>query len=83
MLTSKGRAGAIKALLKRGARHAATDDFGWTALHLAAVGGHLDAVKALLRGGAQTRAIDKEDRTPAELAEGKGFEMVLKLLRNA
>ena len=51
----------------------ATDNRGWTALHFAALGGHLDVRKYLVEEqGADVEATDNNGWTPRDWAAVKG-----------
>ena len=45
----------------------------WTALHLAAMLGHLGVVQILVRAGANSRMEDSQGQTPADIATRFGF----------
>ena len=65
----------------RGADVAAKDDYGWTALHLAAGRGHKDVVALLLDRGAPTSPRrTKDGQTALHLAAGSGHKDVVALL---
>ena len=51
-----------------GAFLGASDSDGATALHLAALAGHVDCVQALVRLGAPLRARDKKGILPSDIA---------------
>ena len=48
----------------------------WTALHLAAMLGHLGIVRILVRAGANSRMEDSQGQTPADIATRFGFPEV-------
>ena len=48
----------------------------WTALHLAAMLGHLGTVQILVRAGANSRMEDSQGQTPADIATRFGFPEV-------
>lgn len=64
-------------LLKRGASTSWCDQYGWTALHVAAIKGHKDIVKLLLEFVLDLECRDNEGHTPLHLAvEGGCVEIV-------
>jgi ankyrin repeat protein len=69
----------VKFLLDHGANIEATDAYGETALHSAAECGDEDIVKLLLERGANYHATNKDNRTPAQLAQGS-FPKLAKLI---
>lgn len=79
----------IKTLLDAGADIAARDSAGGSALHAAALGGHVDAARVLLEAGSDYNAIDQGTNTPLHaLASatagggwGAGLELVTLLLQ--
>lgn len=79
----------IKTLLDAGADIAARDSAGGSALHAAALGGHVDAARVLLEAGSDYNAIDQGTNTPLHaLASttagggwGAGVELVTLLLQ--
>ena len=61
-----------------------TDEFGSTALHLAARYGHLDIVDSLVsRGATLVNKMDDAGRTPAHLAAEGGYTAILEALGRA
>jgi ankyrin repeat protein len=58
---------------------AVRDDFGQTALHLAAEHGHVTAAELLLVSGSAVNAVTKSGRTPLWRAAANGFEEVARL----
>lgn len=93
---SEGNCGAVKVLLANGAKgmyhhhhhpySCAVDTPGYkkrTALHEAAVQGHIDCVFALLEAGADINALDENGRTPLALSYMLGHKMVVELLISA
>jgi len=58
----------------------ARDDFGYTALHLAADRGHKSVVEFLLKKGVNRSVKDEDDLTALELAEAAGHESIVQLL---
>ena len=76
---------ALKLLIDRGAD---INNFGrnptrFTALHHAAVGGHVDAVVMLLAAGARTDVKDFRGRTPADVAKRTGNIEIRQLIIGA
>ena len=73
----------LKALLGRSEEVAldAKDDGGWTALMLAAQGGHAAAIAALLAAGAEVEAKNNSGARALDFAEGCGHEHAARLLR--
>lgn len=57
-----------------------TDQFGWTALMMAACDGHLDAVKVLFNRGAKIDIVNKQMDTALTLAEKKNHQSVVAFL---
>jgi len=57
------------------------DDEGWTALHDAAQGGHLEVAQLLFRYGAKLDALNNEGRTPADLAIDRGHHDIADAIR--
>jgi len=58
------------------------NNYGWTALHLAAFQGDSDLVEYLLRKGADSTLTNNSGNTPLMLAEHKGNSEVYGLLKN-
>lgn len=56
------------------------DSSGYTALHHAAIGGHVDVVEVLLEGGAQIDSVGSRGETALLLASSKGNYEVVRLL---
>ena len=82
LASSYGFTAIVKLLLARGAdpNLAPTDEHGWTALMVAARGGHVETVRALLKGAAVTLT-DKSGNTALALAEAQGQSGVAGVLR--
>jgi ankyrin repeat protein/HEAT repeat protein len=59
-----GDADTVRQLLASGADPNAANDMGWTALHCAARGHHLEIMRALVAGGADVNRQDQFGRTP-------------------
>lgn len=58
-----------------------TDQFGWTALMMAACDGQLDAVKLLIRRGASVDIVNKQNDTALKLAEKRKHKTVIEFLQ--
>lgn len=58
-----------------------TDQFGWTALMMAACDGHLDTVKVLFNRGAKIDIVNKQQETALTLAEKNGHQSVVDFLK--
>ena len=56
------------------------DEYGVTALHIAAVYGQVPVIQALLSRGAQIEQEDKDGQTPLILAAWRGHQEVVSLL---
>lgn len=56
------------------------DQFGWTALMMAACEGHFDVVKFLVNRGANVTIADKQENTASSLASKKNHEEILRFL---
>lgn len=67
----------VSALCASGASLSATNSQGNTALHLAAVNGHVDAVAVLVDAGADVSAANKEGKTPGDVAKTDGVRSAL------
>ena len=65
---------SVTALLKANVDPNATNDFGQTALHLAAVSSRADYVEQLLEAGANPNIGDNWGQSPLEVAIGAGAE---------
>jgi len=61
------------------ARHA----YGRTPLHVATLARRRDAIRALVAAGADLRLADREGRTPLELARGRGYVTMSKMIDEA
>ena len=57
----------------------AANDFGNTALHWAALGGHLETVRSLMDAGAAPALANQGDFVPLDLALSKGHQRVVDL----
>ena len=79
--SADGRADSVsEALEEDPALIRKTDASGYTALHHAAVGGHLDVIEVLLEKGAKINARGSRGETPLLLAASKGNSEVVRLL---
>lgn len=58
-----------------------TDQFGWSALMMAACEGHLDAIKVLIRHGANIKMQNKQNETALNLAESKKHQQIVNYLK--
>jgi ankyrin repeat protein len=78
---SQGNAAGVQAALKKGARVAVTDQFGRTALHMAAAVGSLDVIELLLANKAPLGARDSYGMTPllraAQSLQGAAARLLL------
>ncbi len=82
MYAAKSNQAAIAELLLRaGADHRLTSDFGETALHVAAREGSTEVAGVLLEAGANLRLRDSEGRTPLFRAVNRGRADVTDLLQ--
>jgi ankyrin repeat protein len=69
-------------LLEHGADIYAQGDDGWTPLHVAAlVDGALEVVRLLLEHGADVEVKNEEGKTTLQVAAARGYDEVVKLLR--
>jgi len=77
----------VQALLKKGARMEQTVTakgiYGWTALTVAAVNGHIGVVKHLVNNGANPNVKDSLGRSVASLAKKKEHWGIVKMLKKA
>ncbi|MBX7161797.1 MAG: ankyrin repeat domain-containing protein [Acidimicrobiia bacterium] len=71
----------VRRYLKRGGDPDAVDPGGYTALHIATLGGHAGVVKELLIGGADTTALDFRGQTALDIAVAQQRNDVAELLR--
>ncbi|KAJ7630840.1 ankyrin repeat-containing domain protein [Roridomyces roridus] len=70
----------LTVLLQKNPDLNATDEYGYTALHLASDRGHLAIVELLLKNGADRTIKDEDGLSALELAEAAGHQSVVKLL---
>ncbi len=80
-----GHDGVVRQLIAAGAPLDHVNNLHWTALIEAIVLGnggsrHQACVKALLDAGANTKLADREGRTPMQLAKGRGYAEMVRLL---
>ena len=81
---SSGDEARLTALLERGIVNVmATDERGYTALHLSAMKGHDACLKLLLEAGADITAKNKDGKTPLDLAKMNGHTACIALLETA
>jgi Ankyrin repeats (many copies)/Zinc finger, ZZ type len=71
---------ALKETIKRDMLMSATDSWGYTPLHKAAIGGHGEVVILLLENGADINARTTYGVTPLHLASNNGFSGVVSAL---
>ena len=76
----EGDVNMIKALIKKGVDVNATDEDGWSPLHMAAAKDHSEVIKVLLSHGADVNAKNKWGRTPLHMAAANDCSEVAKLL---
>ena len=56
------------------------ENAGWTALHLAALNGHMDIVSILLNKGASTGVKNREGKTALDIAREEGHERIVAII---
>jgi uncharacterized protein len=83
-----GHDGVVRQLIAAGAPLDHVNNLHWTALIEAIVLGdggtrHQATLRALLEAGASTRLADREGRTPLQLARGRGYTAMVKMLEAA
>jgi ankyrin repeat protein len=76
----KGHVAIVKALLRKGATTAISDDSGRTPLYIGAMNGHVEVVKLLLENGADFTVASNSGWTPLKSASNNGHVEVVKLL---
>ena len=59
-----------------------TDDYGWTALHVAAGAGHVETVQLLLARRARVDTLDRNGLSALNWATKKGRSAVVQVLMN-
>ncbi len=83
-----GHADVVRMLIRAGAPLDHVNNLGWTALIESIVLGdggprHIETLKALVEGGASVTLPDRQGRTPLALAQERGYEPMVRLLRQA
>ncbi|MCB1385577.1 MAG: ankyrin repeat domain-containing protein [Nitratireductor sp.] len=83
-----GHAEVVRRLIAGGAPLDHVNNLGWTALMEAVVLGdggpdHVATVRALVEAGADRSITDRDDVTPLQHAEARGYEAIAALLRGA
>ena len=83
-----GHDGVVRQLIAAGAPLDHVNNLHWTALIEAIVLGdgrerHQRTLRALLDAGANTQLTDREDRTPLQLAQARGYEPMVRALKAA
>jgi Usher syndrome type-1G protein len=79
----EGKLDALRLLTGRGGNPDKSDQFGNTALHLAAAKGHLPCVDFLVKFGANIFALDIDNHNPQQLAAINNREEILRYLDSA
>lgn len=72
----------VRRYLRHGGDPDAVDPGGYTALHIATLGGHADVVRELLAGGADTTAKDPRGQTARDIAVAQQRTDVVDLLES-
>ncbi|CAM9734605.1 unnamed protein product [Chrysoparadoxa australica] len=80
LASKRGALDVVKLMLQRGARVAATDETGKTALHLACMGGHAEIAQELLDAKAGIHASDNKGDTPLHIACSHKLTSLARLL---
>lgn len=75
-----GQEKCIRLLLEAGGDPNFRDIDGRSALHLAAIGGHVDCTKYLLAHGAKTNILNKTGKSPRMLANSVGNHVIIHLI---
>jgi ankyrin repeat protein len=83
-----GHVEVVRALIRAGAPLDHVNNLGWTALIESIVLGdggvrHTETLRALVEAGASVNLADREGRTPLALAEARGYDTMMQLLRRA
>jgi ankyrin repeat protein len=83
-----GHDGVVRQLIAAGAPLDHVNNLHWTAVIEAVVLGdggprHQATLKALIDAGASTRLADREGRTPLQLARGRGYAAMVRMLEAA
>ena len=71
----------VRMILKSKCALNASDEYGWTPLHIAAIHNDLDMVKTLIYKGAYLNALDINSYTPLTLARQNHSKEVCQYLR--
>jgi hypothetical protein len=83
-----GHADIVRTLVRAGAPLDHVNNLGWTALIESIVLGdggprHTETLRVLVEAGANVNLAAREGRTPLSLARARGYEAMVKLLRQA
>lgn len=83
-----GHVEVVRVLIAAGAPLDHVNNLGWTALIESIVLGdggrrHTETLRALVEAGANVNLADREGRTPRTLAQGRGYEGMVRLLEQA
>jgi hypothetical protein len=78
---SDGEANKVQELLNLGVHPDVRDRWGWTAMSMAAYGGHEDVARVLLRAGAALDIRDVDGDTPLDLASVRQKTGVVRLIQ--
>ena len=83
-----GHAEVVRVLIRAGAPLDHVNNLGWTALIESIVLGdggprHTETLRALVEAGASVNLPDRQGRTPLALAQARGYEAMVQLLRRA
>jgi hypothetical protein len=83
-----GHAEVVRTLIRAGAPLDHVNNLGWTAVIEAIVLGnggprHTDTLRALVQAGANLNQADRNGQTPVALARARGYDTMVKLLRQA
>ena len=83
-----GHTEVVRTLIRAGAPLDHVNNLGWTALIESIVLGdggprHTDTLRALIEAGANVNLADRNGQTPLALARARGYEVMVKLLRQA
>jgi ankyrin repeat protein len=83
-----GHVEVVRTLITAGAPLDHVNNLGWTALIESIVLGdggprHTETLRALVEAGANVNLPDREGRTPRMLAQGRGYEAMVRLLERA
>ncbi|XP_051138215.1 protein VAPYRIN-like [Andrographis paniculata] len=78
----RGELRQLESMLEKGAATNLSDEYGWTALHVAAIKGNKNVVMSLIEFGADMECRDIEGHTPLHLAVEGGCIEVVEILIN-